>query len=53
MHHNINAEVSEFYENPAEQIIWSDFVISRGGALSLSEITFKKRRFYNTASYIN
>ena len=43
MHHNINAEVLEFYENPAEQIAWSDFVISRGGALSLSEITSLKR----------
>ena len=42
-HHNVNAEVSEFYKNPAEQIIWSDFVISRGGALSLSEITSLKR----------
>lgn len=43
MRNNINAEVSEFYENPAEQIVWSDFVISRGGALSLSEITSLKR----------
>ena len=42
-HYNVNAEVSEFYKNPAEQIIWSDFVISRGGALSLSEITSLKR----------
>ena len=37
------AEVFEFYDNPAEQILWSDFVISRGGALSLSEITSLKR----------
>ena len=42
---NVNAEVSEFYKNPAEQIIWSDFVISRGGALSLSEITSLKEAF--------
>ena len=39
----INAEISEFYQNPVEQILWSDFVISRGGALSLSEITSLKR----------
>ena len=39
----VEAEVSEFYENPAEQIFWSDFVISRGGALSLSEITSLRR----------
>ena len=35
---SIEAEVTEFYENPSEQILWSNFVISRGGALSLSEI---------------
>ena len=35
----IDAEVSEFYKNPVNQILWSDFVISRGGALSLSEVT--------------
>ena len=40
---DINAEISEFYQNPVEQILWSDFVISRGGALSLSEITSLKR----------
>tara|TARA_B100001094_G_scaffold329802_1_gene393407 strand:- start:23 stop:1081 length:1059 start_codon:yes stop_codon:yes gene_type:complete len=39
----INAEVNEFYKNPNEQIIWSDFVISRAGAISLSEITSLKR----------
>ena len=39
----IDAEVSEFYQNPVEQILWSDFVISRGGALSLSEITSLRR----------
>jgi UDP-N-acetylglucosamine--N-acetylmuramyl-(pentapeptide) pyrophosphoryl-undecaprenol N-acetylglucosamine transferase len=43
LHQNIVAEVFEFYDNPAEQILWSDFVISRGGALSLSEITSLKR----------
>ena len=40
---NIEAQVTEFYENPSEQILWSDFVISRGGALSLSEITSLNR----------
>ena len=39
----IDAEVSAFYQNPVEQILWSDFVISRGGALSLSEITSLSR----------
>ena len=34
----VEAEILEFYKNPNEQIIWSDFVISRTGALSLSEI---------------
>tara|TARA_B100001057_G_scaffold85632_1_gene81470 strand:+ start:823 stop:1869 length:1047 start_codon:yes stop_codon:yes gene_type:complete len=34
---SINAEVLDFYENPASQILWSDFVICRAGALSLSE----------------
>ena len=32
-----------FYQNPIDKILWSDFVISRGGALSLSEITSLKR----------
>lgn len=36
---NINAEVKEFYENPESLISWSDFVISRAGALSVSEVT--------------
>lgn len=35
---NIHVEVSEFYDNPENVIKWSDFVISRAGALSLSEI---------------
>ena len=35
--------MNEFYKNPNEQIIWSDFVISRAGAISLSEITSLKR----------
>ena len=35
---NIQVEVSEFYDNPENVIKWSDFVISRAGALSLSEI---------------
>ena len=40
---DIDAEISEFYQNPVEQILWSDFVISRGGALSLSEVTSLRR----------
>ena len=40
---DINAEVNEFYKCPNEQILWSDFVISRAGAISLSEITSLKR----------
>ena len=35
---NIHVEVSEFYDNPENVIKRSDFVISRAGALSLSEI---------------
>ncbi|MGB0430579.1 MAG: UDP-N-acetylglucosamine--N-acetylmuramyl-(pentapeptide) pyrophosphoryl-undecaprenol N-acetylglucosamine transferase, partial [Bacteroidia bacterium] len=37
---NIEAEVKDFYENPESLISWSDFVISRAGALSISELTF-------------
>ena len=40
---NIQAEVYKFYDNPAKEILWSDFVISRAGALSLSEIISLKR----------
>ena len=36
---NIDAEVKDFYENPESLISWSDFVISRAGALSISEVT--------------
>ena len=35
---SLDAEIFEFYDDPAQQILWSDFVISRAGALSLSEI---------------
>tara|TARA_Y200000002_G_scaffold344812_1_gene318288 strand:+ start:2797 stop:3837 length:1041 start_codon:yes stop_codon:yes gene_type:complete len=41
--HRPNIEIVEFYNNPAEQISWCDFVISRGGALSLSEISSMSR----------
>ena len=34
---NISVEVEEFYNSPHEAILWSDFIISRAGALSLSE----------------
>jgi len=40
---NIDAEVFDFYPNPQQQIAWSDFVISRAGALSLAEITSMNR----------
>ena len=36
---NIEAKVKDFYENPESLISWSDFVISRAGALSVSEVT--------------
>ena len=36
-------EVKEFYGNPFKEILWSDFVISRAGALTLSEIISLKR----------
>lgn len=35
---SIDAEVIEFIEEPLEKIGWSDFVISRAGALTLSEL---------------
>ncbi|MFQ3339814.1 MAG: UDP-N-acetylglucosamine--N-acetylmuramyl-(pentapeptide) pyrophosphoryl-undecaprenol N-acetylglucosamine transferase [Gammaproteobacteria bacterium] len=35
----INFEVREFYKHPENLIEWSDFIISRSGALSISEIT--------------
>ncbi len=41
--YGVKAEIFDFYENPAEQILWSDFVISRAGALSLSEISSLQR----------
>ena len=37
---NIDAEVLEFFNNPEEQIKWSDFVVSRAGALSLSAVSY-------------
>ena len=36
---DISAEVKEFYESPQSAIEWSDFVITRSGALSISEIS--------------
>ncbi len=39
----IDAETCEFYNDPSKQILWSDFVISRAGALTLSEIISLKR----------
>jgi len=40
---NISVEVNEFYDSPHEAILWSDFIISRAGALSLSEAISLKR----------
>ena len=36
---NIRVEVAEFYQSPQEIIRWSDFVICRAGALTLSEVS--------------
>ena len=33
----IDAEIVEFYDSPQDSMLWSDFIISRAGALSLSE----------------
>ena len=41
--YGLSAEIYDFYKSPAEQILWSDFVISRAGALSLSEISSLQR----------
>ena len=40
---NISIEVEEFYDLPHELILWSDFIISRAGALSLSEAISLRR----------
>jgi len=40
---NISIEVEEFYDLPHEVILWSDFIISRAGALSLSEAISLRR----------
>ena len=40
---NISVEVKEFYDSPHDVILWSDFIISRAGALSLSEAASLKR----------
>ena len=40
---NITIEVAEFYDSPQEVILWSNFVISRAGALSLSEAVSLRR----------
>ncbi len=40
---NISIEVEEFYDMPHEVILWSDFIISRAGALSLSEAISLRR----------
>jgi len=40
---NISVEVEEFYDLPHDLILWSDFIISRAVALSLSEAISLKR----------
>ena len=40
---NISIEVEEFYDLPQDLILWSDFIISRAGALSLSEAISLRR----------
>ena len=35
----IDVEVNDFYEDPESQIEWADFVVTRAGALSISEIS--------------
>ena len=40
---NISVEVKDFYNSPQEEILWSNFIISRAGALSLSEAISLKR----------
>ena len=39
----MDAEVKEFYDNPQFIINWADFVITRSGALSISEISSMSR----------
>ena len=41
--HQIAVEIAEFYDSPQDSLIWSDFIISRAGALSLSEAMSLKR----------
>jgi len=41
--HDISIEVKEFYDLPQDSIVWADFIISRAGALSLSEAMSLKR----------
>ena len=40
---DISVDVQEFYDAPSKNILWSDFVICRAGALTLSEVTSLKR----------
>jgi UDP-N-acetylglucosamine--N-acetylmuramyl-(pentapeptide) pyrophosphoryl-undecaprenol N-acetylglucosamine transferase len=38
-----SSDIQEFYETPLENILWSDFVICRAGALTLAEVTSLNR----------
>ena len=40
---SISVDISEFYESPSENILWSDFVICRAGAITLAEVTSLNR----------
>ena len=40
---DVSVDVQEFYDSPSENILWSDFVICRAGALTLSEVISLKR----------
>lgn len=36
---SLNYHVAEFYKDPSHEIDWADFVISRSGALTISEVS--------------
>jgi len=40
---NLSVDISEFYDQPSANILWSDFVICRAGALTLAEASSLKR----------
>jgi UDP-N-acetylglucosamine--N-acetylmuramyl-(pentapeptide) pyrophosphoryl-undecaprenol N-acetylglucosamine transferase len=40
---NLSVDIMEFYDQPSKNILWSDFVICRAGALTLAEVNSLKR----------